>query len=185
MPLAHENEKASVSLETRRTQGGVLDCGRPGHWLSHTDSRRDCRASTPDCSLSTSATVERIRHWTRENLLSPVNQHHAGTGRHRRYAEQSVYDSAVLIALANAGLTVVSQSYLSRALPLARDALQKWLKGKSKAQDLPLFLVISRNVNKQAAIKLSVHECVVKQSPNAEISLTINLSRIFDRVLAP
>ena len=29
---------------------------------------------------------ERIRHWTREGLLLPVNQHHAGTGRHRRYS---------------------------------------------------------------------------------------------------
>jgi hypothetical protein len=33
-------------------------------------------------------TRERIRHWTREGLLSPIASHHSGTGKHRKYREQ-------------------------------------------------------------------------------------------------
>lgn len=133
----------------------------------------------------TPATVERIRHWTRENLLSPVDQQHAGTGRHRHYAEESVYESAILTAIANAGIPVVSQGYLTRALPLVRNALQKWQKAKKDGRDLPLFLIISRSVDEQTDPAVRIHEGIVKQDPNAEISLTINLSRIFAHVLPP
>jgi hypothetical protein len=48
-------------------------------------------------------TRERIRHWTREDLLSPVASHHSGTGRHRKYDASSVYDAAILNAVAQAG----------------------------------------------------------------------------------
>src|SRR5688572_14050394 len=50
------------------------------------------------------AMSERIRHWTREGLLLPVDQHHAGTGRHRRYRAEAAYEAAILNALATAGL---------------------------------------------------------------------------------
>ena len=48
-------------------------------------------------------TRERIRHWTREDLLSPIASHHSGTGRHRKYDASSVYDAAILNAVAQAG----------------------------------------------------------------------------------
>ena len=66
------------------------------------------------------AMSERIRHWTREGLLLPVDQHHAGTGRHRRYGPDAVYEAAILNALATAGLQLVSQPYIHSALSQVR-----------------------------------------------------------------
>jgi DNA-binding transcriptional MerR regulator len=117
---------------------GPLDIGTPT--LTVGEIAEKLRPIAPN----TSATVERVRHWTRENLLLPVDQHHAGTGKHRRYNEESVYDSAILTVIADAGLPIVTQGYLRRALPLARNALRKWMKARSKNQDLALFLEISQ-----------------------------------------
>jgi DNA-binding transcriptional MerR regulator len=61
------------------------------------------------------ATRERIRHWTREGLLSPIADHHSGTGTHRQYDPSSVYDAAILHAIARAGLNVASRPYLQTA----------------------------------------------------------------------
>jgi hypothetical protein len=132
---------------------------------------------------NTAATIERIRHWTRERLLLPVDQHHAGTGKHRRYAAESIYDAAILTVVANAGLPIVTQGYLRSALPLARRALRKWTQARSKNQDIPLFLEISQAPNGTGGPTVSIHEGVVKHDPTAELSLTINLSQIFTRVL--
>jgi hypothetical protein len=132
---------------------------------------------------NTSATIERIRHWTRERLLLPADQHHAGTGKHRRYSEESVYDSAILTVIANAGLPIVTQVYLRTALPLARSALLKWRQARSKNRDLPLFLEISQSPDKTGGPTVNIYEGAVKHDPTAELSLTINLSQIFTRVL--
>jgi hypothetical protein len=127
------------------------------------------------------ATIERIRHWTREHLLLPVDQHHGGTGKHRRYAAESVYDAAILTVIADAGLPIITQGYLRRALPLARGALLKW-KARGKSQDVPLFLEISQIPKKIRGPKIRIHEGAVKQDPTAALSLIINLSNIFTRV---
>jgi hypothetical protein len=132
---------------------------------------------------NTSATIERIRHWTRERLILPVDQHHAGTGRHRRYAAESVYDAAILTVFANAGVPIVSQDYLRNALPLVRRAMRKWTQGGSKNQDIPLFLQISQTPTERGSPTVRIHEGVVAHDPTAELSVTINLSQIFTRVL--
>src|SRR5512132_1994907 len=85
---------------------------------------------------SASAAIERTRHWTREGLLLPVDQHHAGTGKHRRYAVNVNDDAAILSALANAGLHTVSLPYVQSALAKARSALPRWLKAPGR----PLYL---------------------------------------------
>ena len=36
------------------------------------------------------STIERIRHWTREGLLTPVGERNPGTGHKRRYDEEAV-----------------------------------------------------------------------------------------------
>jgi hypothetical protein len=66
--------------------------------------------------------------------------HHSGTGKHRKYDASSVYDAAILNAVARAGLHVVTQRYLLEALSTARHARQKWERTKTRG---PLFLEIS------------------------------------------
>jgi DNA-binding transcriptional MerR regulator len=129
------------------------------------------------------STIERIRHWTREGLLIPADQHHAGSGKHRRYATESVYDAAILTVIANAGLPLVSQTYLHKALPLARGALRKWIRVRRKNQDIMLFLEISQTASETGSRSVRIHEGAVKHDSSAELSIIINLSQIFTRVV--
>jgi DNA-binding transcriptional MerR regulator len=52
------------------------------------------------------ALVERIRHWTREGLITPIGEKNPGTGRHREYHEDVLPDVALLNRLARAGIQV-------------------------------------------------------------------------------
>jgi hypothetical protein len=126
------------------------------------------------------AAGERIRHWTREKLLVPVDQHHAGTGRHRQYSDQASYDAAVLTALANLGLQLVSRPYIHAVLTKARAVLQEWQKGKSSEHKPLFFLVISHRIDSEPAV--SVHEKIVKPDRAAEIVIALNLSQLFSAV---
>jgi hypothetical protein len=130
------------------------------------------------------AMSERIRHWTREGLLLPVNQHHAGTGRHRRYSPYASYEAAILNALATAGLQLVSRTYIQAALSQARAALQKWHQARSAGHKLPLFfLVILHDMTRIGGDPIaSIHEGIVKHDPTAEIMIVVNLSQLFLRV---
>jgi hypothetical protein len=130
------------------------------------------------------AMTERIRHWTREGLLVPVNQHHAGTGRHRRYNPEASYEAAILNALATAGLQLVSRPYIRAALIQARAALQEWHQARSAGRKLPVFLlVILHDMTRVGGEPIaSIHEGTIKHDPNAEITIVVNLSQLFSRV---
>ena len=121
-----------------------------------------------------SATIERIRHWTRENILLPVDQHHAGTGKHRRYSNDTVLDAAILTVVANLGLPIVSHGYLVDALPRIRRALRNW------DQSSPVLLEISRGLRETSSPVVMIHKG--NANPSAEISLMINL-KVFGRIL--
>jgi hypothetical protein len=126
----------------------------------------------------TPAVRERLRHWTREGLMSPIAGHHAGTGKHRQYDPGITYDGAILNALARAGLHIVSRPYLAKALSVARQARQEWELAKKPAS---LFLEIShRPTGGDAAI--AVHKRKVECDPDAELSIVINLDRVFSEV---
>lgn len=168
LPKHHDLAAASLTVSSPVVGAPTLTVGQIAEQL---------RAIAPD----TSATIERIRHWTRENLLSPVDQHHAGTGKHRLYTEESSYNSAILTVIANAGLSVVAQSYLPSALALTRSALLKWKRARKKDRHLAFFLEISQSPNGNPTV--SIHEDAVKHDPTAALSITINLSQIFTRVL--
>jgi MerR HTH family regulatory protein len=139
-------------------------------------------AVAPDLAAAVS---ERIRHWTREGLLVPIDQHHAGTGRHRRYSSDTSYDAAILNALASAGLHLVSRPYIQVALSHARGVLRTWRQAISAGHKLPTFyLVISHEVTRVGSEPtVSIHEGVVKHTPTAEIMIVVNLSQLFLCVL--
>ena len=84
-------------------------------------------------------TIERIRHWTREGYWCRWISITQGTGKHRRYAEESRYDVAILSVIADIGLPIVSQGYLRSALPLARRALRKWMRAQKQEPGHPIF----------------------------------------------
>jgi DNA-binding transcriptional MerR regulator len=119
------------------------------------------------------ASAERIRHWTRETLMTPVEKHHAGSGKHRRYAESIVTDAAILSVIANAGLHITAHRYLLDALSQVRRALQKWKPVKSGR----LYLEIA--YPKDSGPTFAIHEGSVRPHPNARLSLVLNLTEIF------
>ncbi len=130
------------------------------------------------------AMSERIRHWTREGLLLPVDQHHAGTGRHRRYSLDASYEAAILNALATAGLQLVSRPYIQVALSQARAALQEWHQARSAGRKLPVFFLVILHDRTRIGGEptASIHEGTVKHDPTAEIMIVVNLSQLFSRV---
>jgi DNA-binding transcriptional MerR regulator len=124
------------------------------------------------------ATRERLRHWTREGLLSPTSDPHSGTGTHRQYDPSSTYDAAILQAIACAGLNVVSLPYLQSALSKASEARQKRERDEMKG---PLFLKIVHKLSEDTK-EILIHEGKPTCDETADLTIVINLARIFASV---
>jgi DNA-binding transcriptional MerR regulator len=138
--------------------------------LSVGDIAERLSALAPDAT----ATVERLRHWTREGLLAPVDQHR-GTGKHRRYNENVAFDAAVLTALADAGLQI-TRPYIRSALAQARAAMPSLLKARRD-----LFLMVTHRLDSEPLTE--VRE-TAKPSPDALLTIVVNLAQLF-RQLRP
>ena len=121
----------------------------------------------------TEATIQRIRHWTREQLLLPVDFYHAGTGKHRRYAETAVYDVALLHVLTSAGFTVSAMRYLVDALTQTRFSVPEWLRGGGQE---PLRLYISRSATGRTETGM--------QPPKepADLTIVVDLAMLVSRI---
>jgi DNA-binding transcriptional MerR regulator len=117
------------------------------------------------------ALIERIRHWTRERLLTPVGKRNPGTGRHRIYDESVLEDVIILNAMADMGLTVGLQR---TALMLARHAKAEW-RDKAK-RGVNLFLEIDTVSEGQRFPHLHEGAWV---NPNADHAIVFNLTRLF------
>lgn len=127
----------------------------------------------------TAATIQRIRHWTREQMLIPIDQHHEGTGKHRRYAENTVYDAAILHAVTSAGLHVATQRYLIDALTLASHQLPLWKEESARRGRPPtLFLTIAKTEDARTEIKISSAD----NGPRGDLTIIIDLGKLFARV---
>jgi hypothetical protein len=134
----------------------------------------------PDASTAS----ERIRHWTREGLLIPVSQLHAGTGKPRGYNANSPFTAAVLSALSTAGLQIVSRPYIKTALREAGLALQKWQQAQNAGHKLLLFflVIVHDMTNSGGEPRVWLREGAVKYDPTAEVAIVINLSQLFTHV---
>ena len=125
----------------------------------------------------TAGTVQRIRHWTREGMLLPVDRHHAGTGKHRRYAADAIYDAAILHVTTDAGLNISSQRYLVDALTMARFALPKWKKARSQGQTPRLYLCIARRADKGGKTEVEVR--TEPGQPSEVFTIVIDLAKLY------
>jgi hypothetical protein len=50
--------------------------------------------------------IRRIRHWTLAGALLPIGSAHAGTGRHRRYGIEAIYEATILNKLAEWSVSI-------------------------------------------------------------------------------
>jgi DNA-binding transcriptional MerR regulator len=79
------------------------------------------------------ATVQHLRHWTREGMLPPVQHAHSGPGKHRVYAKpDAVYEAAILHLFNDMGLPISGSRILTDALDQVRREIAKRKAGKGK-----------------------------------------------------
>jgi DNA-binding transcriptional MerR regulator len=120
---------------TRRRVGGPA--WRPGEpTLTVSEIAEALEPIAPDVA----GTIQRIRHWTREQMMLPVGKLHSGPGKHRQYAATAVYDAAILHMLTNAGFSVSSHRDLVDALSKARFKIAEWESAKEKPPRLELII---------------------------------------------
>lgn len=166
----------------RRVGGPAQKSGDPTLTVGEIAER--LAAIAPDISV----TVQRIRHWTREQMLLPVDQLHAGTGKHRRYAADAVYDAAILHVATSAGLNISSQRHLIDSLTMARIALPKWKLARAEGRKPWLHLFIWRT--SAGITQVGTHDDPKAQPEDhrgfraADIVFTIdmNIGKLFEQV---
>jgi DNA-binding transcriptional MerR regulator len=134
------------------------------------------------CAPDVAGTIERLRHWTREGFLKPVADHHEGTGKHRRYAPEAVFDALVLNAFADLGIQIAAKRHLiTDALAQAKHARVEWAHSGTKG---PFALVIRYRTGKSdrgwGLTKIEFSAGPVKDDPADTLTIKINLSKIFE-----
>jgi len=133
------------------------------------------------------ATITRLRHWTTQLMLLPVQQLHQGTGKHRLYAADDVYSAAILHVLTSFGLTVSAVRPLVDGLSKARFAAPKW-----KEKRGPLYLAVWRRAPGRAVVDVTEEEPKTSADLRApgrnepeligELMLVIDLARLWSRI---
>jgi DNA-binding transcriptional MerR regulator len=84
---------------------------------------------------------ERVRHWTREGLLSPAGEKNPGTGRVRLYDESAFRKAKVLNSLTECGLTVRNLHVISNFLDSKAD---EWMTKPAAGSCDLVYLVIQK-----------------------------------------
>jgi DNA-binding transcriptional MerR regulator len=84
---------------------------------------------------------ERIRHWTREGLLTPAGERNPGTGRARFYDEAAFRKAKVLNSLTELGFTV---RHLRAVIDFLDTHSAEWLTKTASCPDDRVCLVIQK-----------------------------------------
>jgi DNA-binding transcriptional MerR regulator len=84
---------------------------------------------------------ERIRHWTREGLLSPAGEKNPGTGRARFYDETAFRKARVLNSLTECGFTV---RHLRAVIDFLDIHSAEWLTKTASRPGERVYLVIQK-----------------------------------------
>jgi hypothetical protein len=122
------------------------------------------------------ATRERIRHWTREGFLSPIERHHAGTGRHHGYDPVALYHAGVLTVLVGTGIPLASRRDLLETAALVRTAVEHWNSGNCFESR---YLTISHPANGPPVLALQPEP---RPNPNSLVTIIVDLFSVFGKV---
>jgi DNA-binding transcriptional MerR regulator len=119
----------------RRKVGGPVPTAERGTMRVH-----GLAAALAPLAPDVAATTQMIRHWTREGMLFPVQHSHSGPGKHREYAPDAVYESALLYAFNDMGLPISGSRALLDAVTMARIEVAQRRAGKGKKK--PRLVVV-------------------------------------------
>jgi DNA-binding transcriptional MerR regulator len=129
-------------------------------------------------------TIQRIRHWTREGVLRPIELAHGGPGKHRRYDDASVYSAAVLTVMADLGLPVSQSRFLANAMEVVNSESAKWMAARKKGETVrlpPLIIGVATGNTIQVGLGKLRDERNFKVT-NVVLKLDIDLTKLFAEV---
>src|SRR5262249_28388325 len=121
--------------------------------------------------------VERLRHWTREGLISTSGEKNPGTGRKRRYDESVLKSAAILNAMADIGLQLNMQRYV---LQEANRALDLKTPPEKVTNISTNFLVIQMHVGPPKVFH-SLWD-FFNSRPRTETTIVLDLALLFARL---
>jgi hypothetical protein len=127
---------------------------------------------------------ERIRHWTREGLLEPVDTLLTGTGHHRRFGPDAAFNVLVLNVLADFGVQLAAKKKaIEEALDKLRTARKRWERTKAEG---PFWLVIRLKRTPVGEFTRATVEAVagvvVDDPADDSLVLKVNISLILARL---
>lgn len=125
------------------------------------------------------ATVQQIRHWTREGMLPPVQHPHSGPGKHREYTRDAAYEAAILQVFNGLGLPISGSLSLLGALDQVRREVAKRKVGKGKKNP---HLIIAGGP--PAGVTVAGIFGQAEKIPNHPfiVTIDINLAKLFEEV---
>jgi DNA-binding transcriptional MerR regulator len=102
--------------------------------------------SPPD-EESRSIWTRRLRDWSNAGILPTARRHHEGTGRHRLYHRDTAYLAAVMLCMADQGVSVRALENLAgmlhrpgRNISSVREFKQFWRDARTSAASFPFPL---------------------------------------------
>jgi DNA-binding transcriptional MerR regulator len=119
---------------------------------------------------------ERIRHWTREGLLSPTGEKNPGTGRARLYDEAAFRKAKVLNSLTECGFTV---RHLRAVIDFLDIHSAEWLTKTASCPDDRVYLVIQK-LRWTEDRTMQIRHLAMGDAPDLTFSKTVEYALVVD-----
>jgi DNA-binding transcriptional MerR regulator len=119
---------------------------------------------------------ERIRHWTREGLLSPAGEKNPGTGRARFYDETAFRKARVLNSLTECGFTV---RHLRAVIDFLDIHSAEWLTNTASRPGERVYLVIQK-LRWVEERNMQIRHLVKGDTPDLTFSETVEYALVVD-----
>jgi len=143
-PAGHPGRKAFDVRDIKPGEGGASGhspaIGQPANQAKSDAMWADIVGKLNAEAAAQQLVFDRVRHWTREGLLSPAGEKNPGTGRARLYDESAVRKARVLNSLTECGVTIRNLHVISDFLD---DRAVEWLTKPAGSSDL-VYLVIQK-----------------------------------------
>ena len=121
-------------------------------------------------------TVQRIRHWTREGILRPIESSaHAGPGNHRLYGDSAVYSAAFLHVYTVAGLPISHSRFLKKIMPQVDAAAAQWHTARQEKQTAKLESLVL-GVSADGTIRINAPK---SDTRDAVLTFVFDLAKLF------
>ena len=170
-------DKGHVVLRAENIPAGAPTMTAPALSAGWTVS--DLAAQLAPIAPNQANTVQRLRHWTREGFLRPIESSaHAGPGNHRLYGDSAVYSAAFLHVYTIAGLPISHSRFLKTIMPQIDAAAAQWHAARQKDQTAKLESLVL-GVAADGTIRINAPKPDMR---DAAMTLAFDLGKLFAEV---